>query len=65
MWLFVPETKGIPLEEMARIFGDEVAVYENDIYSDHKPDELDLKQQGAENKGDIKRIGYTVGNSTV
>jgi len=26
MWFVLPETKGIPLEEMARMFGDEVVV---------------------------------------
>jgi len=33
---FVPETKAIPLEEMARMFGDEVAVYEADIHTDQR-----------------------------
>jgi hypothetical protein len=33
MWFFFPDTKGIPLEEVAAIFGDadEVAVYEREL----------------------------------
>ena len=33
MWLWFPNTKGMPLEEVAAIFGDadEVAVYQRDI----------------------------------
>ncbi|KAK5115049.1 hypothetical protein LTR62_001746 [Meristemomyces frigidus] len=36
MWIFFPDTKGIPLEEVAAIFGDadEVAVYEREIEVD-------------------------------
>jgi len=36
MWVFFPNTKGIPLEEVAAIFGDadEVAVYERDLVED-------------------------------
>lgn len=33
MWLYFPDTKGVPLEEIAAIFGDadEVAVYEREL----------------------------------
>ena len=33
MWLFFPDTNGVPLEEVAAIFGDadEVAVYEREL----------------------------------
>lgn len=33
MWIYFPNTKGMPLEEVAAIFGDadEVAVYQRDI----------------------------------
>lgn len=33
MWLFFPDTRGLPLEEVAALFGDadEVAVYQRDI----------------------------------
>jgi hypothetical protein len=33
MWLWWPETRGLPLEEIAAIFGDsdEVAIYQRDI----------------------------------
>lgn len=40
--VFLPETKGIPLEEIAKIFGDddEVAVYAEYIHVDHNTHEL-------------------------
>lgn len=44
IWIYVPETKGIPLEEMARVFGDEVAVYAADIHADTKTHELVVDQ---------------------
>ena len=33
MWIYFPNTKGMPLEEVAAIFGDadEVAIYQRDI----------------------------------
>ena len=36
MWLFFPDTLGLPLEEVAAIFGDadEVAIYQRDIEID-------------------------------
>jgi hypothetical protein len=36
----LPETKGIPLEEMARIFGDEVVVNLDDVHINHDTHEL-------------------------
>jgi hypothetical protein len=36
----LPETKGIPLEEMARIFGDEVVVNSDDVQINHDTHEL-------------------------
>jgi hypothetical protein len=37
----LPETKNIPLEEMAKLFGDdEVAVYAEDLHVDHNTHEL-------------------------
>lgn len=37
MLFFFPDTKGVPLEEIAAIFGDadEVAIYQRDIEMDH------------------------------
>jgi sugar porter (SP) family MFS transporter len=37
MWIYFPDTKGLPLEEVAAIFGDadEVAVYQREIEIDH------------------------------
>ena len=36
MWIFWPDTKGLPLEEIAAIFGDadEVAIYQAEIEID-------------------------------
>lgn len=33
MWIYFPDTKGLPLEEVAAVFGDadEVAVYEREL----------------------------------
>jgi hypothetical protein len=36
----LPEPKGIPLEEMARIFGDEVVVNLDDVQINHDTHEL-------------------------
>jgi hypothetical protein len=36
----LPETKGIPLEEMARIFGDDVVVNLDDVHINHDTHEL-------------------------
>jgi hypothetical protein len=35
VYFYIPETKGIPLEEMGRLFGDNVAVREADPHLDH------------------------------
>jgi hypothetical protein len=41
VWWWLPETKGIPLEEMAKLFGDtDIAVYQEDIHVDHNTHEL-------------------------
>lgn len=48
VWWFLPETKNIPLEEMAKLFGDEVAVYADDIHVDHNTHELVVEEHGAD-----------------
>ncbi|KAJ9604940.1 hypothetical protein H2200_010329 [Cladophialophora chaetospira] len=45
---YVPETKNIPLEEMAKLFGDEVAVYAADLRIDHNTHELVVSDHSAE-----------------
>lgn len=44
VWAYftIPETKGVPLEELAAIFGDddEIVVYMKDIHVDHNTHQL-------------------------
>ncbi|KAK5313725.1 hypothetical protein LTR93_010722 [Exophiala xenobiotica] len=42
MWMYLPETKGLPLEEVAAFFGDqdEVMLYLKHIKVDHDSDKL-------------------------
>ncbi|RVX68249.1 hypothetical protein B0A52_07252 [Exophiala mesophila] len=44
MWIYLPETKGLPLEEVAAIFGDqdEVMLYLKDIKVDRDSDKLEI-----------------------
>lgn len=48
IYFFLPETKNIPLEEMARLFGDDddIAVYADDIHVDHNTHELVIDEHG-------------------
>jgi hypothetical protein len=63
MFLFFPDTKGLPLEEIAAIFGDEddIAVYQR---------EIDIKDGGiiedhhGELKGGILRVEDTAPNGS-
>lgn len=44
----LPETKGIPLEEMAKIFGDteDIMVFSSDLHIDHNTHELVVSDKG-------------------
>jgi hypothetical protein len=48
MYFVLPETKGIPLEEMARIFGDtdDVVVFSENVHVDHNTHELVVENEG-------------------
>ena len=48
MYFYLPETKNIPLEEMARLFGDDddIAVYADNIHVDHNTHELVIDEYG-------------------
>ncbi|KAK3109290.1 hypothetical protein LTR53_017614 [Teratosphaeriaceae sp. CCFEE 6253] len=56
MWLFFPDTNGVPLEEVAAIFGDadEVAVYERDL--DFDPTTHAVIDLHTGEKGGIERV---------
>lgn len=43
------------MEEVAQIFGDEVAVYETDVHFDHIAKTLVVEKPGAEHGGDVQR----------
>jgi len=49
-YFLLPETKGIPLEEMAKIFGDteDVVVWSKDLRIDHNTHELVVDKNGLE-----------------
>ena len=59
MWLYFPDTRGLPLEEVAAIFGDshEVAIYQRDI-------EIDPNHHIVEHKhGDHKSENFQMAGS--
>ncbi|KAK5064580.1 hypothetical protein LTR84_000413 [Exophiala bonariae] len=45
-WFVLPETKNIPLEEMAKLFGEDVAVYAQDLHFDSNTHELVVDEHG-------------------
>ncbi|OCL05855.1 MFS general substrate transporter [Glonium stellatum] len=53
MFFVLPETKGIPLEERGKIFGDteDVIVYAEDIHIDHNTHELVIQKHGGRDAG--------------
>ena len=58
VWAYfvLPETKGVPLEELAAIFGDddEIVVYMKDIHVDHNTHQLVVdKQRGQSELGRV------------
>jgi hypothetical protein len=64
VYFYLPETKGIPLEEMGRLFGDEVAVYQADIHSVPKTDELMVEHHdGTHGTGIFEEVHLGVAGS--
>jgi hypothetical protein len=68
-FVFLPETKNIPLEEMAKLFGDDsVAVYAEDLHVDRNTHELVVDDHNDHNihkiateagqPGDIEKVGH-------
>jgi hypothetical protein len=60
MFFVLPETKGIPLEEIAAIFGDadEVMVFSDDIHVDHNTHELVIEAHGGHG---LRHVGIEPG----
>ena len=56
MYFLLPETKGVPLEEMAKIFGetDDVVVFSSDLHIDHNTHELVVGAR--EGKGGLQHV---------
>jgi MFS family permease len=57
MWIYFPDTKSLPLEEVAAIFGDadEVAVYQREIEIDHTTHAIvDHHGEGGQRVGNVK-----------
>jgi hypothetical protein len=52
MWIYYPDTKGLPLEEIAAIFGDEdeVAIHQADITIDHNTHAIIVHGRNGEEK---------------
>jgi hypothetical protein len=48
VWFYIPETKGVPLEETAALFGDrdEVMIFSEDIHVDHRTHKLVIDTHG-------------------
>ncbi|OAP62037.1 hypothetical protein AYL99_04240 [Fonsecaea erecta] len=61
VFFFVPETKGIALEELAEIFGDKIAVHAADITVDHDAHEVHLEKHSQD---DIVPTYITETNAT-
>jgi hypothetical protein len=54
MWIFWPDTKGLPLEEIAAIFGDadEVAIYQAEIEIDRNTRAVIIHRAGEKMEAD-------------
>ena len=55
LFIYLPETKGVPLEEMGKLFGDtdEIVLYFEDVHVDHNTQELVVN---AHNEYGITRV---------
>jgi len=60
--LYIPETQGVPLEEIAELFGDqdEVTIFSEDIRVDRTTRELVVDTRGGSAAGD-ERVMHRVG----
>ena len=58
-----PGNQRIPLEEMAKLFGDEVVVYAEDLHVDHNTHELIVDEHGVVGGSHVHRIATEAGVS--
>ena len=52
-WFVLPETRNVPLEEIAKIFGetDEIMVFSEDLHVDHNTHQLVVEEHGHHGEG--------------
>jgi hypothetical protein len=60
-YFILPETRGIPLEEIAKIFGetDDIMVFSEDVHIDRNTHELIVDEHG--NPGGLKHVATEAG----
>lgn len=58
MWVYWPDTNGLPLEEVAAIFGDEeeVAIYQADIVIDHNTHAVVVRREGWKEEEKVEHV---------
>jgi len=66
-FIYLPETKGVPLEEIAAIFGDgdEVMVFSQDIHVDHTTHDLVVDTHTGNTVGGANRVSVSEGDDVV
>ena len=66
MWVWFPDTRGLPLEEVAAIFGDtdEVAIYQRDIEVDFATHTIVDHGHEFENIKEVKEVAHVESRAT-
>lgn len=63
-WFVLPETKNIPLEEMAKLFGEDVVVFAQDLHYDPTTHELVVDDHGNRQIHKVATEVYESGETT-